>query len=97
MVYYHGGGNRHGNNSEVEFNFAKLAEKGIIVVSAAYRLNIMGFLALPGMKDDGAGNFAVLDAVEALKWVHKNIAAFGGDPGKVTISGQSAGSRNSAP
>jgi para-nitrobenzyl esterase len=94
MVYYHGGGNRHGNNSEVEFNAAKLAAKGIIVVSAAYRLNIMGFLALPGMKEEGAGNFAILDAVEALKWVHKNIAAFGGDPGKVTIAGQSAGSRN---
>lgn len=94
MLYYHGGGNRHGNNSEVEFNVAKLAAKGIIVVSAAYRLNIMGFLALPGMKDEGAGNFAVLDAVEALKWVKKNIGAFGGDPGNVTIAGQSAGSRN---
>jgi para-nitrobenzyl esterase len=94
LVYYHGGGNRHGNNSEVEFNFSKLAAKGIIVVSAAYRLNIMGFLALPGMKEDGAGNFAVLDAVQALKWVHSNIAAFGGDPAKVTIAGQSAGSRN---
>jgi para-nitrobenzyl esterase len=94
MVYYHGGGNRHGNISEIEFNAAKLAAKGIIVVSAAYRLNIMGFLALPGMKEEGAGNFAVLDAVEALKWVNKNIQAFGGDPGKVTIAGQSAGSRN---
>jgi para-nitrobenzyl esterase len=94
MVYYHGGGNRHGNNSEVEFNVARLAAKGVIVVTAAYRLNIMGFLALPGMKDDGAGNFAVLDAVEALKWVRKNIQAFGGDPGRVTIAGQSAGSRN---
>jgi para-nitrobenzyl esterase len=94
MVYYHGGGNRHGNISEVEFNMAKLAAKGIIVVSAAYRLNIMGFLALPGMKDDGAGNFAILDAVEALKWMRKNITAFGGDLGRVTIAGQSAGSRN---
>jgi para-nitrobenzyl esterase len=94
MVYYHGGGNRHGNISEVEFNAAKLAAKGMIVVDAAYRLNIMGFLALPGMKEEGAGNFAILDAVEALKWVHKNIGAFGGDPGKVTIAGQSAGSRN---
>ena len=94
MVYYHGGGNRHGNNSEVEFNAAKLAAKGIIVVSAAYRLNIMGFLALPGMKEEGAGSFAILDAVEALKWVKNNIGALGGDPGKVTIAGQSAGSRN---
>lgn len=94
MVYYHGGGNRHGNISEVEFNAAKLADKGVIVVSAAYRLNIMGFLALPGMKNEGAGNFAVLDNVEALRWVKKNIGAFGGDPGNVTIAGQSAGSRN---
>ncbi|SEN83573.1 carboxylesterase family protein [Bradyrhizobium sp. OK095] len=94
MVYYHGGGNRHGNNSEVEFNASRLAAKGIIVVSAAYRLNIMGFLALPGMGEQGAGNFAILDAVEALKWVNKNIGAFGGDPGRVTIAGQSAGSRN---
>jgi para-nitrobenzyl esterase len=94
MVYYHGGGNRHGNISEVPFNVAKLAAKGVIVVTAAYRLNIMGFLALPGMKEDGAGNFAILDAVEALKWVKKNIASFGGDPGRVTIAGQSAGSRN---
>jgi para-nitrobenzyl esterase len=94
MVYYHGGGNRHGNNSEVEFNASRLAAKGIIVVSAAYRLNIMGFLVLPGMSEQGAGNFAILDAVEALKWVNKNIGAFGGDPGRVTIAGQSAGSRN---
>ena len=50
MVYYHGGDNRHGNTSKVEFNAARLAAKSIIVVSAADRLNIMGFLALPGMK-----------------------------------------------
>src|SRR5258708_31225359 len=94
MVFYHGGGNRHGNNSEVEFNAAKLAAKGVIVVTAAYRLNLMGFLSLPGMKDDGGGNFAILDAVEALKWVKKNIGVFGGDIGRVTIAGQSAGSRD---
>jgi para-nitrobenzyl esterase len=94
MVFYHGGGNRHGNNSEIEFNAAKLAAKGIIVVTAAYRLNLLGFLSLPGMKDEGGGNFAVLDTVEALKWVKKNIAAFGGNASNVTISGQSAGSRN---
>lgn len=94
MVFYHGGANRHGHNSEVEFNAAKLAAKGIIVVTAAYRLNLMGFLALPGEKEFGAGNFAVLDGIESLKWVQKNIQAFGGDPSRVTISGQSAGSRN---
>jgi len=93
LVFFHGGGNRHGNDSEVEFNAAKLAQKGVIVVTAPYRLNIMGFLALPGMQE-GAGNFAILDAVESLKWVHKNIHAFGGDAGRVTIMGQSAGSRN---
>lgn len=94
MVFFHGGGNRHGNISEVEFNAAKLAAKGIIVVTPAYRLNLMGFLALPGMQEYGAGNFAILDGVESLKWVSKNIRAFGGDPGRVTIAGQSAGSRN---
>ena len=94
LVFYHGGANRHGNNSEVEFNAAKLAAKGIIVVTAAYRLNLMGFLALPGKDEFGAGNFAILDGIEALKWVQKNIHAFGGDPTRVTISGQSAGSRN---
>jgi para-nitrobenzyl esterase len=94
LVFFHGGGNRHGNDSEVEFNAAKLAQKGVVVVSAPYRLNIMGFLALPGMTDYGAGNFAILDAVEALKWVRKNIQALGGDPGRVTLMGQSAGSRN---
>jgi para-nitrobenzyl esterase len=95
LVFLHGGGNRHGNNSEVEFNAAKFAARGIIVVTAAYRLNIMGFLALPGMEQTlGAGNFAILDAIEALKWVRKNIGAFGGDRERVTLSGQSAGSRN---
>ncbi|HEY2256360.1 MAG TPA: carboxylesterase family protein, partial [Variovorax sp.] len=94
LVFFHGGGNRHGNDSEVEFDAARLAAKGIIVVTAPYRLNIMGFLALPGMKDEGAGNFAILDGVAALRWVRKNIHALGGDPGRVTIMGQSAGSRN---
>ncbi|NML47453.1 carboxylesterase family protein [Ramlibacter sp. G-1-2-2] len=94
LVFYHGGGNRHGNNSEVEFDAARLAAKGVIVVTAAYRLNLMGFLALPGMPAGEAGNFAVLDTVESLKWVQRNIAALGGDPANVTIMGQSAGSRN---
>ncbi|MDM0037194.1 carboxylesterase family protein [Variovorax sp. J22P271] len=94
MVFFHGGGNRHGNISEVEFNAARLAAKGIIVVTPAYRLNLMGFLALPGMQEYGAGNFAILDGVASLKWVRQNIRAFGGDPGQVTIAGQSAGSRN---
>src|SRR5438132_1577410 len=61
LVFLHGGGNRHGNISEVEFNAVKLAAKGVIVVTAAYRLNIMGFLALPGMQQElGAGNFGIL-------------------------------------
>lgn len=94
MVFYHGGGNRHGNISEVEFNASRLAAKGIIVVTAAYRLNVMGFLALPGMPRGEAGNFAVLDTVESLKWVRRNISGLGGDPDNVTIAGQSAGSRN---
>lgn len=98
LVYIHGGGNNHGNASEMEFNAAKLAEKGIVVVSVQYRLGMYGFLTLPGLSeenDQGAsGNYAVLDLIKALQWVQKNIEEFGGNPDQVTISGQSAGAMN---
>lgn len=98
LVYIHGGGNNHGNASEMEFNAAKLAEKGIIVVTVQYRVSMFGFLTLPGLSaetDNGAsGNYAVQDLVKALEWVNKNIAGFGGNPDQVTISGQSAGAMN---
>lgn len=98
LVYIHGGGNNHGHASEMEFNAAKLAEKGIIVVCVQYRLSMYGFLTLPGLSaenENGAsGNYAVLDLIKALEWVQENIKGFGGNPDQVTIAGQSAGAMN---
>ena len=98
LVYIHGGGNNHGNASEMEFNAAKLAAKGIIVVEVQYRVSMYGFLTLPGLSaenENGAsGNYAVQDLVKALEWVQEYIAGFGGNPDQVTISGQSAGAMN---
>lgn len=98
LVYVHGGGNNHGHASEMEFNASKLAEKGIVVVSIQYRLSMYGFLTLPGLsaenENGSSGNYAILDLIKGLEWVQKNIGEFGGDPDKVTISGQSAGAKN---
>lgn len=98
LVYIHGGGNNHGQASEMEFYASKLANKGIVVVTVQYRVSLFGFLALPELSRESphgvSGNYAVLDLVKALKWVNANIAGFGGDPKKVTISGQSAGAFN---
>lgn len=98
LVYFHGGGNDHGNASEMEFYASKLAAKGIIVISAQYRLNCFGFLAHPDLSAEDpngvSGNYTYLDMIQALKWVKNNVAGFGGDPDTVTISGQSAGSMN---
>lgn len=97
-VWFHGGANAHGYASEMEFWASKLAEKGIVVVSAQYRLGVFGELALPEItaeNPDGiSGNQRMQDLVAALEWVRDNISAFGGDPETVTIGGQSAGSRN---
>lgn len=87
MVWIHGGGNLWGAGSLPQFDGADLAREGVTVVTVNYRLGALGFLA---HRDVGA-NFAVLDWVAALTWVEQNIAAFGGDPGNVTIFGQSAG------
>lgn len=98
LVYIHGGGNNHGNASEMEFNASKLAEKGIVVVCVQYRVSMYGFLTLPGLSaenENGAsGNYAVQDLVKSLEWVKENIAGFGGNPDQVTIAGQSAGAMN---
>ena len=73
-----------------------MAKKGVVFVTINYRLGIFGFLAHPELTKESpthsSGNYAFLDQIEALKWVKKNIAAFGGDPNRVTIAGQSAGS-----
>ena len=74
----------------------QLAQQGVIVVCMNYRLGIFGFFVHPELakesRHDAAGNYGLLDQLAALRWVHDNIAAFGGDPGNVTIFGESAGS-----
>jgi len=98
MVWIHGGANAIGSASDPTYDGAALAKKGVIVVSANYRVGVFGFLAHPDLtKESGtnaSGNYGLMDQVAALKWVQKNIAAFGGDPNSVTIFGQSAGSLN---
>ncbi len=96
LVYFYGGGNVAGDASEPRYDGESMAKEGIVVVTANYRLNIFGFLAHPELSAEApykaSGNYGLLDQNAALKWVHKNIAAFGGDPNKVTIAGESAGS-----
>jgi len=96
MVWIYGGGFVSGTTSEQRQDGTNLAQKGVIVVSMNYRLGVFGFLALPDLaKESGhnsAGNYGLMDQMLALKWVHDNIAAFGGDPDNVTIFGESAGS-----
>ena len=96
LVYFYGGGNVAGDASEPRYDGESMAKKGVVVVTCNYRLNIFGFLAHPELTAEApykaSGNYGMLDQAAALKWVQKNIAAFGGDPKKVTIAGESAGS-----
>jgi len=96
LVYFYGGGFVAGDGSEPRYDGASMAKKGIVVVTVNYRLNIFGFFAHPELSAESpykaSGNYGLLDQNEALKWVQKNIAAFSGDPKKVTIAGESAGS-----
>jgi para-nitrobenzyl esterase len=96
LVYFFGGGNVAGDASEYRYDGESMAKKGMVVVTTNYRLNIFGFLAHPELSAEApygaSGNYGLLDQNAALKWVQKNIEAFGGDPGKVTIAGESAGS-----
>lgn len=96
MVWIYGGGFQAGSASEPRQDGERLAGKGVVVVSFNYRLGVFGFLAHSELtaesKHSASGNYAFLDQVAALRWVHENIAAFGGDPGNVTIFGESAGS-----
>ena len=96
MVWFHGGGHTGGWGSAKIFDGTALAEKGVVLVTINYRLGPFGFLAHPALTAESAhaasGNYGLLDKVAALEWVRDNIAAFGGDPGNVTIFGQSAGS-----
>ena len=96
MVWIHGGGFTAGTPPERLYHGEALAKKGVIVVSLAYRLGVFGFMAHPGLSAENgkhvSGNYGLLDMIAGLQWVQKNIAAFGGDPGRVTIFGESAGS-----
>jgi para-nitrobenzyl esterase len=95
MVWIYGGGFTGGAGSVPIYDGAALARKGVVVVNFNYRLGPFGFLAYPGLTEESprhsSGNYALLDQIAALRWVRRNIAAFGGDPRRVTIFGQSAG------
>jgi para-nitrobenzyl esterase len=96
IVWIHGGGYTNGSASMPLYWGDRLAQRGVVVVTVAYRLGPLGFLALPELSrespDHSSGNYGLLDQIAALKWVHENISAFGGDPHCVTIAGQSSGS-----
>jgi para-nitrobenzyl esterase len=87
LVWIHGGSFMNGSGSVAEYNGAAFARDGVVCVTVNYRLAAEGFLFL----DDGIANVGLLDQLAALRWVHDNIAAFGGDPGRVTVAGESAG------
>jgi len=95
MVWIHGGGFTAGTPAEQLYHGEWLASKGVVVVSVGYRLGVFGFLSHPGLSAESnhhvSGNYGLLDMVAGLQWVRKNITAFGGDPGRVTIFGESAG------
>lgn len=95
FVWIHGGALSGGAGSEPIYNGSQLASRGLVVVNINYRLGILGFLAHPALSAESrrniSGNYGLLDQIAALRWVQKNIAAFGGDPGNVTIAGESAG------
>ena len=95
LVWIHGGALTAGSSNEAIYDGSGLARSGLVVVSINYRLGVLGYLAHPGLSAESpqgiSGNYGLLDQIEALRWVRRNIAAFGGDPANVTIAGQSAG------
>jgi para-nitrobenzyl esterase len=92
MVWVHGGGYTSGSGSAALYDARMLAARGVVVVTINYRLGRFGFFAHPGLVDTGEGaNFGLLDQRAALAWIRNNIAAFGGDPRRVTLFGNSAG------
>ncbi len=97
MVWIHGGALIFGSGGLAVYDGTPLAQRGAVVVTINYRMGALGFFAHPGLAKAQAGgpvNFGLLDQIAALKWVQRNIAAFGGDPGNVTIFGQSAGAES---
>lgn len=96
LVYFYGGGFVAGDGSEPRYDGESMARQGIVALTVNYRLGVFGFFAHPELSAEtaykGSGNYGLLDQAAALQWVQKNIAAFGGDPKRVTIAGESAGS-----
>ncbi len=94
FVWYFGGGLQVGYSAEMEFDGERIARRGIVVVTVNYRVNVFGFLCHPEITaeaPEAPANFGFLDQQAATRWVKRNIAAFGGDPERITIGGQSAG------
>lgn len=98
IVWVHGGSNTNGSASAPPYGGANLARKGAVVIALNYRLGVLGFLAHPELTaesgNDASGNYGMMDIAAALQWVQANAAAFGGDPGNVTVMGHSAGAWN---
>ena len=96
LVYFYGGGFVAGDGSEPRYDGASMAREGIVVVTLNYRLGVFGFFAHPELSAESphgaSGNYGLLDQAAALRWVQENVAAFGGDPARITIAGESAGS-----
>lgn len=95
MVWLHGGSLYLGSGSSALYDGTRLAEQGAVVVTINYRLGVLGFLAHPALTAESpagvSGNYGLLDQIEALRWVRRNVARFGGDPENVTLFGESAG------
>ena len=96
LVWIHGGGLSIGNGADITYDGTRLAQRGVVLVTINYRLGAFGYLAHPLLSAESehaaSGNYGTLDQVAALAWIQRNIAAFGGDPSRVTIFGESAGS-----
>jgi para-nitrobenzyl esterase len=96
LVYFYGGGFVAGDGSESRYDGESMAQKGIVTLTVNYRLGVFGFMSHPDLTAESphhaSGNYGLLDQNAALRWVQENIAAFGGDPKRVTIAGESAGS-----
>jgi para-nitrobenzyl esterase len=95
LVWIYGGGFNGGATSYPVHDGAKLAKRGVVLVSVSYRVGVLGFFAHPGLSAESpsrsSGNYGLLDMIAGLRWISRNIAAFGGDPARVTIFGESAG------
>jgi para-nitrobenzyl esterase len=101
MVWVHGGGNAVGTSATYDVARKLAADAGVVVVTVNYRLGVLGWFTHPALQqetqlspEERSGNFALLDLIAALRWVRTEIAAFGGDPGCVTVFGESAGGQN---